>query len=54
MTAMELDPRLTRLLDEGERFAVLTHVNADGDGLGSSIALYSVLRQRGKGQKTQT
>ncbi len=48
MTAMELDPRLVKLLDDGQRFAVLTHMNADGDGIGSSIALHSLLRERGK------
>jgi phosphoesterase RecJ-like protein len=48
MTPRELDPRLIRLIEEGERFAVLTHLNADGDGMGSSIALYAFLLQRGK------
>jgi len=48
VSGLDLDPRLVRLLDAGERFAVLTHMNADGDGMGSSIALYSFLRQRGK------
>lgn len=48
MSDIDLDPRLARLLEDGRRFAVLTHMNADGDGLGSSIALYSLLRERGK------
>ena len=48
MTGSPLDPRLARLLDEGERFVILTHINADGDGLGSSIALYAFLQARGK------
>jgi phosphoesterase RecJ-like protein len=44
----ENQERLSRLLHEGERFALLTHVNADGDGLGSQMALYGFLRARGK------
>jgi phosphoesterase RecJ-like protein len=48
LTRIELKPRLARLLEEGETFAILTHVNADGDGLGSSIALYAYLHGRGK------
>jgi nanoRNase/pAp phosphatase (c-di-AMP/oligoRNAs hydrolase) len=43
-----LEPRLVRLLEDGTSFAVLTHVNADGDGLGSSLALWAFLRARGK------
>ena len=49
MTAhIPLDARLTRLLEEGERFAILTHINPDGDGLGSELALHAFLRDRGK------
>ncbi len=48
MTKKTLDPKLARLLDEGERFVILTHVNADGDGIGSSIGLYGFLQARGK------
>jgi len=45
---MQIDDRLVRLLREGDRFALLTHVNADGDGLGSQMALYGFLQSRGK------
>lgn len=47
-SSVNLDPRLAPLVEGGERFALLTHVNADGDGLGSSIALYAFLRGLGK------
>ena len=43
-----IDERVIRLLEGGERFALLTHVNADGDGLGSQMALCGFLRSRGK------
>jgi len=48
ISSAPLEPRLVRLLEEGTSFAVLTHVNADGDGLGSSMALWAFLRSRGK------
>lgn len=48
MIGRENRERLERLLHEGERFALLTHLNADGDGLGSQMALYGFLRSRDK------
>ncbi|HID55400.1 TPA: hypothetical protein EYP37_02635 [Candidatus Poribacteria bacterium] len=36
------------LLRRGDRFLISTHVNPDGDALGSQIALYSLLRDMGK------
>jgi phosphoesterase RecJ-like protein len=48
MTPNHPDANLATLLEEGERFAVLTHVNADGDGVGSSLALFAFLRRLGK------
>ncbi len=38
---------LVRLLKPGMRVALTTHVNADGDGLGSEIALWHMLTARG-------
>src|SRR5437763_2111193 len=34
-------------LTPGRRVALTTHVNADGDGLGSEVALWHLLRARG-------
>ncbi|MCD6505435.1 bifunctional oligoribonuclease/PAP phosphatase NrnA [Candidatus Poribacteria bacterium] len=36
------------LLRRGDRFLISTHVNPDGDALGSQLALYSLLRDMGK------
>ena len=38
---------VARLLKPGMRVALTTHVNADGDGLGSEIALWHMLTARG-------
>jgi phosphoesterase RecJ-like protein len=38
---------LARLLKPGMRVALTTHVNADGDGLGSEVALWHMLTARG-------
>jgi len=35
------------LLKPGMRVAITTHVNADGDGIGSEVALWRMLRERG-------
>jgi phosphoesterase RecJ-like protein len=48
ISTLPLEPRLVRLIEDGSRFAVLTHINADGDGLGSSMGLWAFLRSRGK------
>ena len=37
-----------RLYEGAERFALITHLNADGDALGSQVSLASFLRSRGK------
>ena len=47
MTAPRPDARLAQLLEEGKRFAILTHIGPDGDGLGSAMALCAFLRARG-------
>lgn len=39
---------IRRIVDEGKRFIITTHVNPDGDGLGSEMALFHFLRSRGK------
>jgi phosphoesterase RecJ-like protein len=38
---------IAHLLPAGRRVALITHVNADGDGLGSEVALWHLLRGRG-------
>jgi len=38
---------LVRLLKPGMRVALTTHVNADGDGAGSEVALWHLLTARG-------
>ena len=35
-------------INEGQRFLITTHVNPDGDGIGSELALYQYLRSIGK------
>jgi phosphoesterase RecJ-like protein len=37
-----------RLIRQGRRFVLTTHVNPDGDGVGSQVALWHFLRSRGK------
>jgi phosphoesterase RecJ-like protein len=39
---------VARLIETKDRFVLATHVNADGDGLGSQVALYHLLKARGK------
>ncbi len=36
------------LIEQHHRFVLTTHINPDGDGLGSELALTSLLRSRGK------
>ena len=36
------------LLGQYQHFALSTHVNPDGDALGSELALYSILKDLGK------
>lgn len=47
---MELTPKqqTTEQIKAGQKILVLTHVNPDGDALGSLIALYLVLKKLGK------
>lgn len=40
--------RLEALIDDRQRFLLTTHINPDGDGIGSSVALAQHLRDRGK------
>jgi phosphoesterase RecJ-like protein len=39
---------VVELIEEKQRFAITSHVRPDGDGLGSSLGLYWLLRARGK------
>ncbi len=39
--------QVAALLTPGRRVALTTHVNADGDGVGSEVALWHLLTQRG-------
>ena len=47
---MELTPKqqTTQAINAAQKILVLTHVNPDGDALGSLIALYLVLKKLGK------
>ncbi len=40
--------RILETIRSGERFVLTTHVNADGDGIGSELALYHYLKEQGK------
>ncbi len=37
-----------KYMDESKRILIVSHINPDGDTLGSSLALYSVLKEEGK------
>lgn len=39
---------IKRLIQQGERFAITTHINPDGDGIGSAVALAELLLLQGK------
>ncbi len=39
---------VARTLIQGRRFAIVTHVDPDGDGIGSMLALGEVLKDAGK------
>ncbi|MDR2467185.1 MAG: bifunctional oligoribonuclease/PAP phosphatase NrnA [Prevotellaceae bacterium] len=39
---------LLRLIDQSNEIAIITHVNPDGDAIGSSLAWQAFLRERGK------
>lgn len=41
-------PRIRRIIESNKKFVLTTHVNPDGDGLGSELALYRVLKKLGK------
>ena len=40
--------KIIELLDKSQKVAILTHINADGDAIGSSQAMAEVLKNRGK------
>ncbi len=40
--------RVRNCINSGQRFVMTTHVNPDGDGLGSEIALAALLNDLGK------
>jgi len=46
--ALETREQVLREIRRGQRFAVVTHENLDGDALGSLVAMHSVLRALGK------
>jgi len=46
--ALETREQVLREIRHGERFAVVTHENLDGDALGSLVAMHAVLRTLGK------
>jgi phosphoesterase RecJ-like protein len=46
--ALETREQVLREIRRGERFAVVTHENLDGDALGSLVAMHAVLRALGK------
>jgi phosphoesterase RecJ-like protein len=49
MTISRVDPRpIIQLLRERQTFVLTTHVNPDGDAIGSEVALADFLRQEGK------
>ena len=45
---LETREQVVREIRRGERFAVVTHENLDGDALGSLVAMHAVLRALGK------
>ena len=40
--------KLKKVIDENGTFTITTHVNADGDAIGSELAVYNYLAERGK------
>lgn len=40
--------KLKIILQENKSFLLTTHVNPDGDAIGSEIALYFILKELGK------
>jgi phosphoesterase RecJ-like protein len=48
MTAIEAPESLLRLLRHGQRFVVSSHINPDGDAVGSALGLTRVLLSLGK------
>lgn len=47
---MELTPKqqITELINKSQRILILTHINPDGDALGSLLALYLLMQKLGK------
>lgn len=45
---MKVPPEIPSLIQENKSFLITTHINPDGDALGSSIALFLGLRKIGK------
>lgn len=48
MTRIDPPEPLLRSMSEGERFVITSHMNPDGDAVGSSLALARLLRRFGK------
>lgn len=46
--AMEMDKKIVRIIKEAGGIAIFPHVSADGDAIGSSLALALALRNAGK------
>src|SRR3989337_2185735 len=40
--------KVIEIIREHSKFLITTHINPDGDGLGSELALYTILKMLGK------
>src|SRR4029079_15076639 len=49
MAGMKAPEDLLRKIRQGKRFLLTSHVNPDGDAIGSELGLARLLRQLGKG-----
>ncbi|WP_051453557.1 DHH family phosphoesterase [Hippea sp. KM1] len=45
---MEIKKKIGQILKDRDSFLIVSHKNPDGDAIGSSLALYSVLKEMGK------
>ena len=48
MNLTQIIPQLKEIIEKHEKFVILTHHNPDGDAIGSSLALYHMLKKIGK------
>ena len=49
MAGMKAPEDLLRKIRQGNRFLLTSHINPDGDAIGSALGLARILRQLGKG-----